>query len=907
MAEATLDKIHELLNEEKWTRATLNSYTIQNFKELDELIDSIEDEERLAEIKEICEEHLHHTKNSIIALYLSGIIALNQQLIDDSRLIQVISIFTDNHKWKIVEYIAKRILEFGENRFALRTLAECYDNENEEEKKYEVWERLIKVDFEEADMVKQLAERKERLGEHEDAVEYYKKAIHRYIGKRLFTHIREIWNKLIEYIPEETDLFFHIEKKVSKTLNPERASQLLEILYKKYSEEENWDKAIEILKRILTYNPKIEWARQEITECYRKKYADHSHLEEYIKLSNLNQNWRNVHDAIENFEKHISFDAGNFVYHRTWGIGRIRAIKGDSIIIDFTKKRGHSMGLQMAVNALESLSKDHIWVLKAVLPKEKLREKVKGEKKADKQTYQECITWTLKSIIKSYGNAANMKQIKAELVDSILTPSEWTSWSAEARKILKTDPSFGNLPDKVDHYVVRDTPISYEEKIYNRFRAEKNFFGRLKILREYLEHKEDPESEFFSEMFEYFIGFLRSYSSVNEHVIGSYLLVTRLIRRYPFLNPGLDFDFNDLIETLDDREIEEIFQNMEDNELKRAFLERTKRKNKRWPDIFIRLFPYYLSDYIIEELKKKGHDEKIKNLFVALLDQYKDKREAFIWAARNIDEETWVNEYEISYEKVLIAMIHLLGITYREIDNKRDVSVNRKLNRQIQTFLFKDGKLLEFLMKTDKDSIHRLFTLVNDVDELDRGIRMELKHKIMERFPDFRFYGDEERETVSTGLLVTQKSYERKHKQLQHIIEVEIPENSKEIGAAIEMGDLSENAEYKAGKERQEMLNLSVSKLNEELEKATIFSPNSVDTGKISFGTKVTLYNHNNETEETYRIFGPWESNPDENVISYLSPFGAKLWNHKEGEDVQFDINERSYHYTVKSIEASEF
>ncbi|MFW6274581.1 MAG: transcription elongation factor GreA, partial [Spirochaetota bacterium] len=218
MADTAIDRIKELLNEEKWTRATLNSYTIQNFKELDEIIDSIESEEKLEEIKELCDEHLQHTRNSIIALYISGIIALNRQLIDDSNLVQIISIFTDNHKWKVVEYLCNRILEFGENKFALRTLADCFENENEIEKKYQVWERLIKVDFEEADIVKHLAEKKEEDGEIEDAVEYYKKAVRRYISKRLFTNIKEIWHKLIEYIPEETDLFFHIERKVDRAI-----------------------------------------------------------------------------------------------------------------------------------------------------------------------------------------------------------------------------------------------------------------------------------------------------------------------------------------------------------------------------------------------------------------------------------------------------------------------------------------------------------------------------------------------------------------------------------------------------------------------------------------------------------------------------------------------------------------
>lgn len=896
MVETTVNRIKELLNEEKWTRAALNSYTIQNFKELDELIDAIETEDELEEIKALCDEHLQHTRNSIIALYLSGIIALNKQLIDDSNLVQVIDIFTDNHKWKLVEYLSNRILEFGENKVALRTLADCYDNENETEKKYQVWERLIKVDFEEADIVLHLAEKKEEEEKFQDAVEYYKKAIHRYINKRLFNNIKEIWQKLIEYIPEETDLFFHIEKKVERSINAERAAQLLEELYQHYRETENWDKAIEILKRILTYDPRSEWARKEITDCYRKKHADHSHLDEYIKLSNLTQSWRNVHEAIEDFEKHISFDAGNFVYHRTWGIGRIRSIKDDSIVIDFTRKRGHKMSLKMAVNALGILSKDHIWVLKAVWPQEKLKEKIKSDP-----------LWALKTIIKSYDNAANMKQIKAELVPSVLTASEWTSWSSTSRKILKTDSSFGNLPEKVDHYVVRDTPISFEEKTYNRFRAEKSFFGRLKVLKEFLKHNEDPESEYFVEMFEYFIGFLKSYSQVNENIIAAYLITNRIVKDFPFLNPGLNISFKSLLGDTDHRELETIFQNIEDNDLKKDFLDKLKRNRNDWPDLFVRLFPYYLSRFIIDELEAKNHQDKLSELFSSLLDQYKDKREAFIYAARTFPEHIWEEKYELSYEKVLIGMIHLLDITYREIDNKRDVSVNRRLNKQILSFLFQDGKLEEYIMRTDPDSINRLFTLVNDVDQLDPNIRIELKHKIVERFPDFKFYGEEEKETVSRGLVVTRTEFDNKNEQLKNILNVEIPATSKEIGEARELGDLKENAEYKAGKEKLEMLNLNASKLKEDLERATIFEQKDVDPTQVSFGTLVELHNHNTDKDETYQFFGPWESNPDKNIISYLSPFGSKLWNHKEGEDVKFEINERSYHYTIKKIKAAKF
>jgi transcription elongation factor GreA-like protein len=147
-------------------------------------------------------------------------------------------------------------------------------------------------------------------------------------------------------------------------------------------------------------------------------------------------------------------------------------VVGDDITIDFAKKRDHSMSLKMAVNALQTLSKNHIWVLKATWKKDKLREKVKGDP-----------SWTLKTIIKSFDNSCDIKRVKAELVPSTLTPSEWTTWSSKARDLLKTDPSFGVNPENIDLFVVRDRPISVEEKLFNEFKAEKNFFDRVQTLR----------------------------------------------------------------------------------------------------------------------------------------------------------------------------------------------------------------------------------------------------------------------------------------------------------------------------------------------------------------------------------------------------------------------------------------
>ena len=893
MSESLIKSVQDMLNEEKWTRATISNYSISNFKELDNVIRDAQAIKCIDEIKTLCDEHLSHTKNSIIALYLSGICALSKQLLDDSALVTLINIFIDNHKTPIVEHLCNRVLEFGESKYALRTLADCYKEDNNEAL-YSVWERLVKIDYEEADLTKLLAEKYEKDGNIDAAVDYYKKALYRYINRKQSNSVKEIWTHLVSLVPQEIDFFYHVQRKISKIMGDDRSAMLMQEVYVYYKENAEWNIAIDILKLILTYDDKDSWSRKEIVECFRGKYAGHSQLDEYIKASNLNQNWRNVFEAIAEFEKHISFDAGNYVFHRSWGVGRIIDVKNDEITIDFAKKRGHTMSLKMAVNALQTLSKDHIWVLKSIWKKEKLTAKVKDEP-----------DWALKTIIKSYDNNCDLKHIKAELVPSVLTVNEWTSWSTKARNILKDDPGFGVNPTNIDLFVVRDRPISIEEKLFNEFKAQKNFFSRIDLLMTFSE-KAEPDSEYFAEMFTYFAGYLKAFNQVNEQIIASYLVVKQIVAKHPHLNPGIQYNFAELFEEIEDPSI--VYSAIKDNDLKRSYLQHIKNFLPNWADLYIKLFPTVLSLEIIETLIREGFTAKVKDLAVVCFENYRDYREAAIWLFKNSQETDWFKEIGIPYEKQLITLIHILDITYREISNHRETTENRKINRQVQTLLFgKDNLLENYILQNDVDTITRLYTLVDDVKDLDPAIKMHLRNKILEEHKGFKFFGTEEKTVVSRGLMVTSKMYDEKKRQLQNIIDVDVPANSKEIGFALSLGDLRENAEYKAAKERQTILNSTATRLQEEIDRAQIFDPTTVTIARVSFGTIVHLMNNSSNKEETYTILGPWESDPNNQVISYMSPFGNAILNHREGETVAFTINERDYNYTINAITAASF
>ena len=889
MTESLINRIGEMLNEEKWTRATLTGYTISNFHELDELLSAAKAQAAQDEVQEICEEHLQVSRDSIIALYLAGTLTLGKRIVDDSNLVVLTNMFVDSAKWNIVQYLCGAILSHGENKFALRTLADTYGKTADQEQQYQIWERLIKVDLEDADTVRALAEKREEESDLDGALSYYKKALHRYINRRQLSPIKQVWAKVVELQPQDLEGLMQIEARVARALGGDRAISLLEALYPYYREEENWRASVDILKRILNHDPKNNGARAELVDVYTNRYAGHSHLDDYIKVSNLSQSWRNVHEAIADFEKHISFDEGNYVFHRTWGMGRIKSIKDDQFVIDFLKKRDHQMSLKMAVNALHILGHDHFWVLRATTPRDKIKDRVKAEP-----------AWALRTIIKSFDNAADMKRVKAELVPRILTPSEWTKWSTTARRILKTDSAFGSPAGKLDQYSVRDRPISFEEKTYNKFLAAKTFLNRAQTLHEFLDLAQ-PDSEYLGDMYQYFAGFLKASSGQIENSIASLLIVERMHRDYPYLDPGGRVAFADLFADIDDLEL--VFTALDSAALAKDFLTHVNHEIEAWPHVYARIFLFHPIRQIVDTLSAPEHAAVVAQLVSDVVDDYRDYRLPFVWLVRNEGDTGWLSQHNVRSEKVLIGMIHLLDLTYRDIGNKRDPQTNRKLNRQIADYLFKEHHLDEYIAAATEESITRIYTLVEDVKELDPSIKLRVRQQIKDKFPAYRFADEADKEIVRLGLLVTRSGYEARQRELREILEVDIPENSKEIGLALQQGDLRENAEYKAALEKQEQLKNSVSRLQDDLQNAQIFDLAEANDSVISFGTRVKLTNIESNATEQYVILGPWESDPNRNIISYLSPLGAELWNHQTNDELQFTINNKDFRYRIDSID----
>lgn len=899
MREKLIEKFELLLNEEKWTRSTINNYTITNFEKFNEVIAEFKENQMFKEIKEIADEYLKHNKNSIVALYIGAIIQLEEKIIGEPLLYALIKLFSDNLKWNIVEYLSKKGLEYGEDKFLIRTLITICNNLNKKEELPALWERLIRVDYEEGDAVVLLANQKEAKGEKEEAIAYYKKAINRFIHLKNFVQVEELWKKLLTFEDVGYDYFFNLDQKILKSFSLDRSIELLKLLYQHVIARNEYDVGIKVLKLILDKSSSDEFARKEIVSLYRKKYKDHSQLEEYIRISNLEGSWRNIHDAISSFEKHIAFDKGNFVYHRAWGIGRIVDVTKDVFTINFQNKKEHKMTLKMALNSLQILPKNHIWILK-LKNMDLLKKKV-----------QEDIPWALKTIILSYNNQASLKNFQEELVPDVISESKWSSWWNQAKKVLKTDPSFGSVINSNNVFEIREKPQTFEEKTFESFKSAKDYNQRLSLILDYLEYTEpDPDPDFLEEMISYFSSFLNSLNNVTENTIISYLLVKDVITKYSFIKQTIPYSFNDYFSKLDDPIA--VYEALSTSDFRREYLNNIKRSVSDWVEFFIKLFYLYPSKFIYDEIS--GKDPSIvEKIIKDILVRYKDYPDSFYWIITNIMDDKLLNKLSFTVDKIIFSTLHLIEIATKNINNKKDLMKNKKLAKQFKDYLTDGDFLLKHIEKADMDFSKRLYSIIDDLVYFDTEYVVMVKDKIARLYPDIdidkvlKFDSNISKLNVGDKILTTANSYDKMHKEMMYIKDVEIPNNSKEIGLAMEKGDLRENAEYKAAKEQQTFLNNKLNKLLNDLSKAVIIKKEEITGDTVTFGTKIKLFDKLKNKDIEYTILGPWESNTEKNIISYQSPLAINLIDKRLNDEVKFSVNETEYHYVIKEITVADF
>ena len=137
---------------------------------------------------------------------------------------------------------------------------------------------------------------------------------------------------------------------------------------------------------------------------------------------------------------------------------------------------------------------------------------------------------------------------------------------------------------------------------------------------------------------------------------------------------------------------------------------------------------------------------------------------------------------------------------------------------------------------------------------------------------------------------MTQEGYDKKMAELNRLENVERPDVVKAIQEAREKGDLSENAEYDAAKERQGMLEAKISELKNLVATARIIDQSKLQTDEVQLMNKVTIKNIKNNAKMTYTIVSETEADLKAGNISITTPIAKGLLGHKKGEVVDVKV-----------------
>jgi len=128
-------------------------------------------------------------------------------------------------------------------------------------------------------------------------------------------------------------------------------------------------------------------------------------------------------------------------------------------------------------------------------------------------------------------------------------------------------------------------------------------------------------------------------------------------------------------------------------------------------------------------------------------------------------------------------------------------------------------------------------------------------------------------------------------------LKAERPKISRDIGTARDHGDISENAEYHAAKERQGMVEAQIKDLEDKLSRSEIIDPTRLTGTRIRFGATVSLANVDTDEKVTYQIVGADEANIDEGTISISAPLARALIGKEVGDEVavSLPVGKRTY------------
>ena len=587
--------------------------------------------------------------------------------------------------------------------------------------------------------------------------------------------------------------------------------------------------------------------------------------------------------------------------HRAWGVGKITGFEADRgmIVVDFEEgeRKSHAMDPVFCLDKLEILDEDHIISRHRNNPEE-----------IDAKVKKEPVELFIEIISKFEDGCAATRELE-RIINLLLGAAKGKKWWTATKKLLIKDPRVAVPNKKTEPYVLRDEPVKPEQEILQDFFDEKRSKEKI-ILAEKLydlaSEKEDLQADLPQVLHDLTVALMEARNLSQADRLHGIWVRNNLAR-----------DVEEDVEKLEPTSASILHECEED--LPALADQMPAKFHARLLDLVTRVYPEKWKDTVLHLLHNTAtkfsgecahflidRDESkllIKSLS-SVLDEQILRAPVLLWMIKFRK----LSKFEALLEKLMTPQ--LLTAVFSAIDYE---SLQNATTRRIPLaeILSDDKELLrDILTKGTAENAKDLAQALI----LNPGFEDLSKRSLLARFiklyPEIQDIIDgsgsatSQVESVTTddSLIVSQSSYDKKMADLDELNKEKIPANSQAIEAAREHGDLRENAEYHMAKDEQKVLLARQSELQTDLMRAKPTDFMDAPADAVGIGSIVNLSNSDSGEAQKYTILGAWDSDPDQNVLSYLTPLGQNLLGKKVDDLVETEIEGTVTNWKIEGL-----
>ena len=580
--------------------------------------------------------------------------------------------------------------------------------------------------------------------------------------------------------------------------------------------------------------------------------------------------------------------SGAYVVHRSWGFGQIKSFDDATLrlVIDFKGKKSHAMDPAFCVGTMEVLPDNHLLVRKETEPKKIL------ELIADNPAQ------LIVEALESYPNKATTAIDLEITLAQVIGEEKFKKWWGDARKAVAKDPRVSVPEKKTECYVLRETPVSAEDEIFDQFNSTRSARRKISLAEDYAAASSHKEAK--APLSEILRGVADAVKDSNQ-IDAAERLYGAAVRDRIAKVAGVDpttFEPSQASLVANLRDLPAIAEKIP-VQFQSHFLELLKETHPiECRDIVFNLLKVSQGKFTTEcinFLVENGFADDLASTLKRWQTEQNLRAPVLLWIVKN--------RHSKKFAKLLNDLIspRLLSAIFFAIDYEALQAASAR-RIPLGDILSDDTELIADLLSTADPETAR--DLANTL-LLNQGFEELTKKSLLARFikifPNIQSLVAADAEGKEEQLLVSRKSFERKREEYETIVSKKIPENSKAIAAAREHGDLRENSEYKMAKQDQLVLMAQKSQLERELARARVTDFKDATAEQVGVGSVVEVKVPAGGTTK-YTILGVWDGDPEKQIVSYKTPLGAALIGKRQGDTVKVKTGTAEESYTIVSI-----